>query len=252
MHCQPSYTILIRQTYQLVFLSAVIYTSCMLYCVDIKMYNSLFSGYQFMTSATRIKLTIVGDGACGKTCLLMVFKDEKFPSEYVPTVFENYVKYLTIKEKSKYEKPIELVLWDTAGQEDYDSIRPLSYPNTDVILLCYSIDSQESFANISNKWFEELKWYCPRVPVILVGLKKDLRSNDCSRNDIDPKTKLVTFEEGKKVACTIGATAFMECSSLAGDGVQEIFESAIKSTLKNRKKMKNRFRKYICFSSSVS
>lgn len=195
-----------------------------------------------MTSPTRIKLTIVGDGACGKTCLLIVFKDGVFPSNYIPTVFENYVKYLTVD-----QKPIELVLWDTAGQEEYDSIRPLSYPDTNVILLCYSIDFPESFANISNKWFAELKWYCPKVPVILVGLKKDLRNERRAETDQELEPKFVSFEEGKNMAETIGAAAFLECSSLMRDGVQEVFDSAVKGALKRNKKMKHRLRKYICF-----
>ena len=200
-----------------------------------------------MTSPTRIKLTIVGDGSTGKTCLLMVFKDEHFPSDYVPTVFENYVKYLTYD-----TKPIELVLWDTAGQEDYDSIRPLSYPDTDVILLCYSIDLRESFDNILTKWHDELKYYCPKVPVILVGLKKDLRNEaklDVRHSDIQNANEqsFVSFEEGKKVSEQVGAAAFLECSSLKRDGVDEVFESAIKATLKCRKKMKYRLRKYVCF-----
>ncbi|XP_028398202.1 ras-like GTP-binding protein Rho1 [Dendronephthya gigantea] len=192
----------------------------------------------------RIKLTIVGDGSTGKTCLLMVFKDEEFPSDYVPTVFENYVKYLTYD-----SKPIELVLWDTAGQEDYDSIRPLSYPDTDVILLCYSMDIRESFDNIETKWHTELKWYCPKVPVILVGLKKDLRSEAARHSDIENanETDFVSFEEGKKMAEKIGAADFLECSSLKGEGVNEVFESAIKNTLNGRKKMSYRLRKYICF-----
>lgn len=192
----------------------------------------------------RIKLTIVGDGSTGKTCLLMVFKEEKFPSEYVPTVFENYVKYLHYK-----GKPIELVLWDTAGQEDYDSIRPLSYPDTDVILLCYSIDLRESFDNILSKWHTELKWYCPKVPVVLVGLKKDLRTEAARHSDIANANDahFVSYEEGKKMAEQIGVADFLECSSLKQEGVTEIFDSAIENTLKCRKKMKYRLGKYFCF-----
>lgn len=200
-----------------------------------------------MTSPTRIKLTIVGDGACGKTCLLMVFKDDKFPSDYIPTVFENDMKCLTVDEKE-----IELVLWDTAGQEDYDSIRPLSYPNTDVILLCYSISSVESFANISHKWLKEIKWFCPKVPLILVGLKKDLRSSKDTNSDEELKQKHVSFEDGIKMAAAIGASAFMECSSLTREGVQEVFESAVQATLRRRKTRKHRLRKLICFTTTTS
>jgi hypothetical protein len=63
-------------------------------------------------------------------------------------------------------------LWDTAGQEDYDRLRPLSYPDTDVILMCFSIDSPDSLENIPEKWTPEVRHFCPNVPIILVGNKK--------------------------------------------------------------------------------
>ena len=69
-------------------------------------------------------------------------------------------------------RQVELALWDTAGQEDYDRLRPLSYPDTDVILMCFSIDSPDSLENIPEKWTPEVKHFCPSVPIILVGNKK--------------------------------------------------------------------------------
>uniref|UniRef100_A0A914VJ08 Uncharacterized protein n=1 Tax=Plectus sambesii TaxID=2011161 RepID=A0A914VJ08_9BILA len=101
-------------------------------------------------AAIRKKLVIVGDGACGKTCLLIVFSKDQFPDVYVPTVFENYVADIEVDGKQ-----VELALWDTAGQEDYDRLRPLSYPDTDVILMCFSIDSPDSLENIPEKWTPE-------------------------------------------------------------------------------------------------
>ncbi|KAI2518453.1 ras homolog family member C [Homo sapiens] len=121
-------------------------------------------------AAIRKKLVIVGDGACGKTCLLIVFSKDQFPEVYVPTVFENYIADIEVDGKQ-----VELALWDTAGQEDYDRLRPLSYPDTDVILMCFSIDSPDSLENIPEKWTPEVKHFCPNVPIILVGNKKDLR-----------------------------------------------------------------------------
>ena len=142
-------------------------------------------------AAIRKKLVIVGDGACGKTCLLIVFSKDQFPEVYVPTVFENYVadievdgkqvrtKLLSLSGRSfhillyvKKSFQVELALWDTAGQEDYDRLRPLSYPDTDVILMCFSIDSPDSLDNIPEKWTPEVKHFCPNVPIILVGNKK--------------------------------------------------------------------------------
>lgn len=91
---------------------------------------------------------------------------DQFPETYVPTVFENYVADIEVDGKQ-----VELALWDTAGQEDYDRLRPLSYPDTDVILMCFSIDNPDSLDNIPEKWTPEVRHFCPNVPIILVGLK---------------------------------------------------------------------------------
>ena len=99
----------------------------------------------------RKKLVIVGDGGCGKTCLLIVFSRDQFPDVYVPTVFENYVADFEVDGKQ-----VELALWDTAGQEDYDRLRPLSYPDTDIVLLCFAIDAPDSLSNVVDKWYPEV------------------------------------------------------------------------------------------------
>ena len=71
-------------------------------------------------------------------------------------------------------RPINLGLWDTAGQEDYDRLRPLSYPQTDVFLVCCSLSDNNSVRNTLRKWMSELQHHCPGAPVILVGNKSDL------------------------------------------------------------------------------
>ncbi|XP_050535659.1 ras-like GTP-binding protein rhoA isoform X2 [Daktulosphaira vitifoliae] len=118
------------------------------------------------------KVVIVGDGASGKTSLLLVFFKDEYPQVYVPTVFENFVTQIEVNNKL-----VELALWDTAGQDDYDRLRSLSYPNTDVVLICYSIESRTSLINVVSKWVPEVNYFCPGVPIILVGNKKDLRQN---------------------------------------------------------------------------
>ena len=69
---------------------------------------------------------------------------------------------------------IAVGLWDTAGQEDYDRLRPLSYANANVFLACFSLLSRTSLKRIENKWIPELRHYGKRIPIILVGCQKDL------------------------------------------------------------------------------
>ena len=183
-------------------------------------------------AAIRKKLVIVGDGACGKTCLLIVFSRDQFPEVYVPTVFENYVTDIEVDAKQ-----VELTLWDTAGQEDYDRLRPLSYPDTDVILMCFSIDSPDSLENIPEKWTPEVKHFCPNVPIILVGNKKDLRNDSNTIKELGKmKQEPVKLEDGRAMAEKINAVCYMECSARTKGGVREVFEAATREGLKVRNK----------------
>ncbi|GLH14278.1 Ras-related protein Rab6 [Gryllus bimaculatus] len=204
---------------------------CLFKCYDI------IESTDFM-AAIRKKLVIVGDGACGKTCLLIVFSKDQFPEVYVPTVFENYVADIEVDGKQ-----VELALWDTAGQEDYDRLRPLSYPDTDVILMCFSIDSPDSLENIPEKWTPEVKHFCPNVPIILVGNKKDLRNDPNTIKELGKmKQEPVKPEEGRAMAEKINAFAYLECSAKSKEGVREVFETATRAALQVKKKKKGRCR----------
>ncbi|XP_075430207.1 transforming protein RhoA-like isoform X2 [Ascaphus truei] len=172
------------------------------------------------TAAIRKRLVIVGDGACGKTCLLIVFSRNQFPESHIPTVFEYYVEDIKVDVTR-----VELVLWDPPGQEDYYRLRTLSYPDTNVILMCFSIDNPDSLVNITEKWIPEVKRFYPNVPIILVGNKKDLRNDE--QEPVKP-------EEGRDMANRIGAFGYMECSAKMKDGVREVFEMAARAALQCR------------------
>ncbi|KAH7012504.1 ras-related GTPase, Rho2 subfamily [Microdochium trichocladiopsis] len=175
----------------------------------------------------RRKLVIIGDGACGKTSLLSVFTLGYFPSHYIPTVFENYVTDCRVDGKS-----VQLALWDTAGQEDYDRLRPLAYSRAHVILVGFSLDTPDSLDNVKHKWIEEASRLRPNVPIILVGLKKDLREDPLAIEEMRKKSlRFVTPQEGDAVAKEIGARKYLECSSLSGEGVDNVFEAATRSAL---------------------
>lgn len=170
-----------------------------------------------------IKLVVVGDGAVGKTCLLISYTSDTFPSKYVPTVFDNYSANVLVDNRT-----VSLGLWDTAGQEDYDRLRPLSYPQTDCFLLCYSIVAPSSLDNCKQKWYPEISHHCPEARTILVGLKKDLR------NDTDTLAKLaekrlhpVTPEEAQKLCKELGCVKHLECSARTREGLSQLFKEAI-------------------------
>jgi len=181
-------------------------------------------------SEIRRKLVVVGDGTCGKTCLLVVFSNGTFPEVHVPTVFENYVTDVEIDGKL-----VELALWDTAGQEEYDRLRPLSYPDTHVILICFSVDNPDSLDNVQEKWISEVKHFCGALPIILVGCKKDLRNDPAIIDRLRRMNQRpVTTEQGMAVAERIGAKHYLECSAKTGEGVRSVFQHATRAALVSR------------------
>ncbi|GBE86782.1 rho small monomeric GTPase [Sparassis latifolia] len=173
----------------------------------------------------RRKLVIVGDGACGKTSLLCSFALGEFPKEYQPTIFENYVAEIRLD-----GKPVQLALWDTAGQEEYERLRPMSYSKSHVILIAFAIDTPDSLDNVSVKWIEEVRSICgPSIPVILVGCKSDLRPPENSPQASSPA--FVSRGDAERVAQEIGARAYKECSALRIEGVDDVFEAATRASM---------------------
>ncbi|XP_073673820.1 ras homolog family member Ga [Garra rufa] len=183
-----------------------------------------------------IKCVVVGDGAVGKTCLLISFTTNAFPKEYIPTVFDNYSAQLAVE-----SKVVSLNLWDTAGQEEYDRLRTLSYPQTNVFIICFCIASPSSYENVKLKWYPEVSEHCPNVPILLVGTKKDLRDDSEVLNKLKEKNlSLVSQQQGTALARQIQASKYMECSALNQEGVKEVFTEAVRAFLnpKSRERKK--------------
>ncbi|KAI6112843.1 P-loop containing nucleoside triphosphate hydrolase protein [Pisolithus croceorrhizus] len=178
------------------------------------------------------KVVVCGDGACGKTSLLNVFTRGFFTQVYEPTVFENYVHDILVDDQL-----VELSLWDTAGQEEFDRLRSLSYAETHVVMICFSVDNPVSLENVETKWIEEIVEHCPGVKLILVALKCDLRDD---RNVAERLARhglhSVQYEEGFTVARRIRASRYLECSSKHNRGVLEVFDEAARLSLTTRPK----------------
>jgi len=169
-----------------------------------------------------IKCVVVGDGNVGKTCMLMSFSKNTFPQEYVPTVFDNYNTAIMVD-----DTPYNLGLWDTAGQEEYDRLRALCYPQTDVFLMCFSIISPSSFENIKIRWYPELQHHCPGTPCLLVGTKLDLREDSAINEGLRNQGLFpITKEQGDSLCKELSCSGYVECSALTQKGLKQVFDEA--------------------------
>ena len=159
----------------------------------------------------QLRCVLVGDGCAGKACMARTYATKKFPPEYIPVVFDDVSARLAVNDKF-----ISMNIHLTAGQEDYDRLRPLGYAGAHVFLICFSIASPNSFDNITNKWYPEVRHHCPKVPIILVGCKLDLRDDpktieDLKKEGLTNNRDLapITFKQGLKLMKEIGAVKYL-------------------------------------------
>ena len=146
-----------------------------------------------------------------------------------------------------------LNLFDTAGQETYEHLRPLMYPGTDVILICFAVNNPGSLTNVVEKWQPEVRLHLTKTPILLLGLKTDLRrtgdlSPDVTQDPPSPDSvfghdedeswgqEVVSYSEGQKIAAYIGAKAYFECSSKFNEGLTPIFQEAARLSLLSRRR----------------
>ena len=172
-----------------------------------------------------MKCVVIGDRGVGKTSLLITYCVGKFPSEYVPYVFDNYTLQVKVD-----ELVYNLTFWDTGHPaEGNDRLRPLSYPGTDIFLVCFSVAEPASLKSVVEKWVPEIKHYCPNTPFILLGTKVDLRGDRAILDMLAKKQEeVVSKEEGERMAESLKAAKYLECSALTQEGVKNIFDEAIR------------------------
>lgn len=170
-----------------------------------------------------VKCVVVGDGGVGKTSLLVSYTENRFPVDYVPTVFDNFTTGVEIDREL-----VNFAIWDTAGQEEYARLRTLSYPETDVFLLCFSLVSYASFENIKEHWHPEVVHHRPEAKFILVGTKLDAR--DDKDGQYDHPGRWPTTEMGESLAKDLGME-YCECSALTQEGMKHVFNRALRLSL---------------------
>ncbi|XP_038700374.1 rac-like GTP-binding protein ARAC7 isoform X2 [Tripterygium wilfordii] len=196
-----------------------------------------------MSALQFIKCVTVGDGAVGKTCMLICYTSNKFPTDYIPTVFDNFSANVAVDGNIV-----------NLGQEDYSRLRPLSYRGADIFVLAFSLISRASYENVLKKWMPELRRFAPNVPIVLVGTKLDLRDDRGYLAD-HMSSNFVTSAQGEELRKQIGAAAYIECSSKTQQNVKAVFDTAIKVVLQppRRKEMvrKKRRRSTGCSIASI-
>ncbi|XP_076441950.1 cell division control protein 42 homolog [Babylonia areolata] len=185
-------------------------------------------GHLSQSGKSEYKCVIVGDGGVGKTSMLIRYVNDDFLTEYMPTCFDSYSVPMDLGDRQG-----TLVLVDTAGQETYDRLRTLSYYNTDIFVVCFSVASHDSFLNVRSRWVPELHDYRPGTPFLLVGTQADLRQDSKA-----PSKDMVSAQKGKKLARKVGAVGYLECSALTGSGLDRVFRQTVTCAVRPQKKRK--------------
>ena len=184
----------------------------------------------------------VGDSDIGKSALMSVLKDGKVSKDDLPEYYQTFTHKIKVDGKK-----LELGLWDTAGEATYEGLRRLSYPTASVFLVCYSVNSRESFENIRKVWFPEIHRHGPpNVPIVIVGTKQDLRPRTSlipNGSDNQLENGFVKYDEGLALADCTGASSYVECTVTNENTVLNVFENAARAVLqyaKEQKKIKGR------------
>jgi small GTP-binding protein len=165
---------------------------------------------------TTLKVVAVGDDLTGKTALLRAYAEGGFSADsYFPTVYDELEREAQLPDG----RPVLVLLCDTAGQEEYAHLRPKCYASADVVLVCFSLCSEQSWHSLPA-WVQESRTYAPDATIIVVGTKADQLGSGHStlRHDED---------ERRGEAHKIGASHYFETSSLQGLNINKVFDAAL-------------------------
>ncbi|MFX0034405.1 MAG: Rab family GTPase [Candidatus Hermodarchaeota archaeon] len=168
------------------------------------------------------KITVIGDGAVGKTSLIKKYTQGSFREEYIATLGTQFSKY---EEKIDGEK-VELFLWDIAGQDQFQALRQRFYIGSSGAIIVFSHDPAQlrSYEHVP-KWLDDLKKHCGNIPIILFGNKIDLVDDGKLESNPNIPTSDINVETFAKENRFIG---YYKTSALTGQGVTDAFEVLVK------------------------
>jgi len=188
-----------------------------------------------------MKCVVVGDKDVGKTSVLLSYTKKAAGPQSV-TIFVNLSLKLMVG-----KRVVSLNIWDTAGQDEVNRLRPLAYARTDVFLVVFAIDQPDSLSSVLKKWAPELQHHSDNSLVLLVGNKADLRdSKEAQARLMNEGQEMVCREEAVAVAKEIGARGYYECSARTMEGVKTVFDEAIQGVLDRKTNEKFRKKKSGC------
>ena len=161
------------------------------------------------------KISVVGDGAVGKSSLISQFTKSSFTKDYIKTIGAQFSVY----DKIIDDDSVRLVLWDIAGQDDFNFLRPSFFNNSKASIIVFSLEENElgkvSFENVLN-WHEDVKMYCGDIPILLFANKVDLIDENKIERD---RIKNIVQENQFLNYCITSAKT--------GEGVIEAFNEII-------------------------
>ncbi|ODV62710.1 cell division cycle 42 [Ascoidea rubescens DSM 1968] len=190
------------------------------------------------------KLVMVGESACGKTCLIRRYLENNYNDKEGTTASFYKKEHSTTIDGITHS----FDLWDTGGQEDYDNLRKLSYADAKAFLVCYSVDQPQELESVLLKWMSEVREHCPKTPIVLVACKTDLRKSAQRRSELRANGySMVTTAKGDELARKFKlrefcVERFYETSSLTGKGVDQLFEETFRMIVtKENTKFRERY-----------
>ncbi|KAL5037961.1 hypothetical protein BDV3_001841 [Batrachochytrium dendrobatidis] len=170
---------------------------------------------------TQRRIVFVGDEEVGKSAIINVLRQLPCPTYHLATIEDRY----------SLDNYPNVAIIDTAGASAFDRLRPFSYEGATDVVVCYAVDSHQSFDQVLEKWVPEVRFLCADCPLSLLATKSDLRADEAVISRLaNLGLAPVTTEQGRQLAASIHADAYYECSAKLDDNVMGFFQAILAHT----------------------